>query len=145
MGRKRIDTQQFLSQWLDNSNCSSLGSLTITQKLLEHAHTLSHAHACTQEVCARPSLHTRRRKTIEISPCLLLPIAPGDFVAIEDLVITFEPDDLINRICNSISIGQDLVIEDTETFYLNLTSLDPAVVINGFSTVNIIDSTGMYV
>jgi len=72
-----------------------------------------------------------------------LNIAPDDYTAISSQPVTFSsaPD----QICISISISDDEVVEETESFALTLDSLDPAIpIMLPFASVTIIDSTGKY-
>ena len=51
-----------------------------------------------------------------------------------------------DQICITISISDDGVVEETESFAVTLVSQDPAILIMlPFASVTIIDSTGKYV
>jgi len=68
---------------------------------------------------------------------------PDDYTAISSQPATFSsaPD----QICIPISISDDGVLEETESFAVTLVTEDPAVlIIQPFASVTIIDSTGKY-
>ena len=70
-------------------------------------------------------------------------VAPGDYTAISSQPVTFSsaPD----QICIPISISNDGVVEETESFAVTLVTEDPAVlIILQFASVTIIDSSGTY-
>ena len=67
--------------------------------------------------------------------------APEDYTAISSQPVTFSsaPD----QMCIPISISDDEVVEETESFAVTLVTEDPAVlIIQPFASVTIIDSTG---
>jgi len=79
--------------------------------------------------------------SIHIVP--LLYTAPDDYTAISSLPVTFSsaPD----QMCITISISDDGVVEETESFAVTLVSEDPSVVLMlPFSSVTINDSSGKY-
>ena len=69
--------------------------------------------------------------------------APDDYTAISSQPVTFSsaPD----QICIPISISDDGVVEETETFAVTLVTEDPAIVtMLSFAAVSITDSSGKY-
>ena len=80
---------------------------------------------------------------LDLVPSLAVPLytAPDDYTAVSSQPVTFSsaPD----QICITISISDDEVVEETESFTVTLVTEDPAVlIIQPFASVTIIDSTG---
>jgi len=78
-----------------------------------------------------------------ISLAVPLYIAPDDYTAVSSQPATFSsaPD----QMCITITIFDDEVVEETESFAVRLVSEDPAVIIMQlFASVTIGDSTGKH-
>ena len=73
---------------------------------------------------------------------ILLPLAPGDYTAIDDQTVTFGPDDTQQIV--TVSTVADGVVEMTETFMGRLAPSDAQVSIFQFTAdVDIVDTGGI--
>ena len=70
----------------------------------------------------------------------LIFLAPEDYLPLEDEVVTFLPGS--TEECADLSIIDDDMVEPTETFFVNVSSLDAGVIISFISqtTVSILDN-----
>ena len=74
---------------------------------------------------------------------ILLPPAPGDYDAIVDLTVTFQPGD--TTLTETFSTVSDGVIETTENFTGQLTTTDAQVsIFQATADVNIVEIDRMY-
>ena len=72
-----------------------------------------------------------------------LQLAPLDYTAL-NIPVIFPPSNATQQFsCGMIPVAMDNVIENTEVFFITLTSSDPAVVLTppNNTTVNILDSS----
>ena len=84
-----------------------------------------------------------QREIITVVPVICIHAASDDFTIMRDIIVfTFIPG--VNELCTSeISIIDDLVLEDNETFSVLLSTEDPDVLLDPASaTVTIVDNDG---
>ena len=83
-----------------------------------------------------------QREIITVVPVICIHAASDDFTIMNIIVFTFIPG--VNELCTSeISIFDDLVLEDNETFSVLLSTEDPDVLLDPASaTVTIVDNDG---
>ena len=75
---------------------------------------------------------------------LVFSIAPGDFLSLVDQ-LTFNPGSGLQRDCATITVGNDTILEDDESFSVVLTSTDPDVTINpNTAVVTLTNDDGKY-
>ena len=78
-----------------------------------------------------------------LSVCFYSFLAPGDFIAVRNQDVTFQPGS--TRECEDVTIRDDNVAEDEEDFELQLTTEQDNVIPNPDSTtVNIEDDEGIH-
>ncbi len=86
-------------------------------------------------------MHLPHSSTLHIThPYIHIHTAGQDYVN-ETATITFDPINLEPIICERISLIDDLINEPTETFFVDLSTNDPAIMFeNNSATVTIIDN-----
>ena len=64
----------------------------------------------------------------------MFPTAPGDFLLLTNQ-LTFNPGNGLQQDCATIMIGSDTILEDDESFSMELTTTDPDVSISPSTAV----------
>ena len=75
---------------------------------------------------------------------LMFSIAPGDFLLLTNQ-LTFNPGNGLQRDCATITVGSNTILEDDESFSVELTTTDPDVTISpNTAVVTITDDESKY-